>query len=200
MSEARGLRTFRALLRRWVRDDTTPDLVAEVPPPAESADQGVEWSNFINKELEREYTRRDTVNTRAAGSVTSASALITVTLAVLGIAKGAHYLISGLELQALLGAAVLLLFVAVVLGISAGAVGGEFTVASEAALRSMLSAERWPMNTIDARNYTADLNIIAIKTLREGTSRKYRCLVLAHSVQATGVFLLALFALKVIFA
>lgn len=199
MSEARSLRTFRALLRRWVREDNPPDPVAVPSPPAESADQGVEWSNFINKELEREYSRRDTVNTRAAGSVTSATALITVTLAVVGIAKGAHYVISGLELQALLGAAVLLLFVAVVLGISAGAAGGEFTVASEADLRSLLSAERWPMNTVDARNYTADLNIIAITTLREGTSRKYRYLVFAHGVQAAGVFLLALFALKVIF-
>ncbi|TXI64313.1 hypothetical protein [Mycolicibacterium mageritense] len=88
---------------------------------------------------------------------------------------------------------------AVVLGISAGAVGGEFTVASDADLRSMLSPHRWPAHTIDARCHTADLNITAIKTLREGTSRKYRYLIFAHGVQAAGVFLLALFALKVIF-
>ncbi|SLJ23276.1 Uncharacterised protein [Mycobacteroides abscessus subsp. abscessus] len=198
MSDGRGLRSFRALLRRWVWEDTTPDPVAEAAP-AEAADQGVEWSNFINRELDREYTRRDTVNTRAAAAATSATALITVTLAVLGIAKGAHYVIEGLELQALLATAILLLFVAVVLGISAGAVGGAFTVAAEADLRSMLSAQRWSSNNIDARYYTADLNIIAIKTLREGTSRKYHYLVTAHGVQAAGVFLLALFALKVIF-
>ncbi|WP_131828877.1 hypothetical protein [Mycolicibacterium conceptionense] len=199
MTEARGLRSFRARLRRWVREDNPPDPVA-APPPEEAADQGVEWSNFINKELEREYSRRDTVNTRAAAAVTSATALITVTLAVLGVAKGARYMVEGLELQALLAAAVLLLFVAVVLGISAGAVGGEFTVASEADLRSMLSPNRWPAHTIDARCHTAALNITAIKTLREGTSRKYQYLIFAHGVQAAGVFLLALFALKVIFA
>jgi len=43
------------------------------------------------------------------------------------------------------------------------------------------------------------LNITAIKTLRSGTSTKYRYLVTAHGLQAGGVFLLALFALKVIF-
>lgn len=199
MSEGRGLRGFRALRQRWaLREHAAP--VADVSPPPEAADQGVEWSNFINKELEREYTRRDTVNTRAAGAVASATALITVTLAVLGVAKGAHYVIDGLELRALLAAALLFLLLAAALSIVAGAVGSGFRVASEADLRSMLSAELWPSHTIDARYHTADLNIVAIKTLREGNHTKYRSLVLAHVLQATGVLLLALFALKVIFS
>lgn len=199
MSEARGLRGFRALHQRWTaREHSVP--VADVsPPPEEAADQGVEWSDFIKKELEREYTRRDTVNSRAAGAVASATTLITVTLAVLGVAKGAHYVVDGLALLGLLASALLLLLVAAVLSIIAGAVGGEFKVASETDLRRMLSAELWPAHTIDARWHTADLNILAIKTLREGNSKKYRYLVLAHVLQATGVFLLALFALKVIF-
>lgn len=194
------MRGVRALRQRWaLRERAEPVAEVSPPPEPEAADQGAEWSDFIKKELEREYTRRDTVNTRAAGAIASATTLITVTLAVLGIAKGAHYVIDGLELQGLLAAALLLLLVAAVLSISAGAVGGEFKVASENDMRRMLSAELWPAHTIDARHYTADLNILAIKTLREGNSTKYRCLVLAHVVQATGVFLLALFALKVIF-
>jgi hypothetical protein len=166
---------------------------------SEAADQGVEWSDFVKKALEREYTRRDTVNSRAAGAVASATTLITATLAVLGIAKGADYVIDGLELQGLLAAALLLLLVAAVLSITAGAVGGDFRVASENDMRRMLSAQLWPAHTIDARYYTAELNILAITTLREGNTTKYRYLVTAHVVQATGVFLLALFALKVIF-
>lgn len=199
MSEAaRGLRGFRALRQRWASREHDPSVAEISPPPEPAADQGTEWSDFIKKELEREYTRRDTVNSRAAGAVTSATTLITVTLAVVGIAKGAHYVIHGLLLS-LLAAALLLLLVAAVLSIVAGAVGGGFRVASEDDLRSMLSAEMWPAHTIDARYYTADLNILAIKTLREGNSTKYRSLVLAHILQATGVLLLALFALKVIF-
>lgn len=200
MSESTWTRGLRALLRRGVRQDTTPDPVAVPSSPSESADQGVEWAEFIKKELEREYSRRDTVNTRAAGSVTSATALTTVTLAVVGIAKGAHYVISGLELLALLAAALLLLLVAAVLSIVAGAVGGDFKVASENDMRRMLSPQLWPAPTIDARYYTADLNTIAITTLRVGNGKKYHCLVLAYVVQAAGVFLLVLFALKVIFA
>lgn len=199
MSESRWTRGLRALLLRWVREDTTPDPVAEVTPPAESADQGVEWSNFINKELEREYTRRDTVNTRAAAAVTSATTLITVTLAVVGIAKGAHYVIDGPLLVSLLAAALLLLLLAALLSIVAGAVGRGFRVASENDMRKMLSAELWPTHSIDARWHTADLNLTAIKTLRAGTSRKYWYLVTAHVVQATGVLLLGLFAVKAIF-
>lgn len=196
----RGRRVFRALRQWWAYENAAPDPVAEVTPPPEAAEQGVEWAEFIKRELEREYSRRDTVNKRAAGAVTAATALITVTLAVVGIAKGAHYVISGLELLALLAAALLLLLVAAVLSIVVGAVGGDFKVASENDMRRMLSPQLWPAHTIDARYYTADLNIIAITTLREGNGKKYHCLVLAYVVQAAGVFLLALFALKVIFS
>lgn len=196
MSDGRGLRSFRALLRRWVREDTA-DPVAEAAP-AEAADQGAEWSNFINRELDREYSRRDTVNTRAAAAVTSATTLITVTLAVLGVAKGSHYVIDGPLLLGLLAAALLLLLVAALLSIVAGAVGRGFRVASEKDMRKMLSAELWPAHSIDVRWHTAELNITAIKTLRAGTSRKYRYLVTAHVVQATGVLLLGVFAVRAI--
>lgn len=195
----RNLRVLRALRHRWAARKLAASVADIAPPSEESADQGTEWSDFIKKELEREYTRRDTVNTRAAGAVASATTLITVTLAVLGIAKGAKYVIDGLLLLGLLAAALLLLLVAAVLSILAGAVGGGFRVASEDDMRRMLSPELWPAHTIDARYHTADLNITAITTLREGTSRKYQFLLTAYVLQAAGVFLLALFALKVIF-
>lgn len=66
-------------------------------------------------------------------------------------------------------------------------------------LNRMLSTELWPVDTIDARYYTAQLNILATKTLRAGNTTKYRYLVIALVVQAIGVLLLAFFAMKVIF-
>lgn len=103
MSEApRGLRGLRALRQRWASPHRASSSAAEPSPPAEPPeDQGTEWSDFIKKELDREYTRRDTLNTRAAGAITSATTLITVSLAVIGIAKGAHYVIDGPELPKL---------------------------------------------------------------------------------------------------
>ncbi len=201
MSEApRGLRGLRALRQRWASPHRASSSAAEPSPPAEPPeDQGTEWSDFIKKELDREYTRRDTLNTRAAGAITSATTLITVSLAVIGIAKGAHYVIDGLMATILLGFALLFLLIAAVLSILAGAVGGEFKVAAVNDLNRMLSAELWPVDTIDARYYTAQLNILATKTLRAGNTTKYRYLVIALVVQAIGVSLLALFAMKVIF-
>ena len=200
MSEApRGLRALRALRQRWASPQRAPSSAAEPSPAEPPKDQGTEWSDFIKKELDREYTRRDTLNTRAAGAITSATTLITVSLAVIGIAKGAHYVIDGLMATVLLGFALLFLLVAAVLSILAGAVGGEFKVAAVNDLNRMLSAELWPVDTIDARYYTAQLNILATKTLRAGNTTKYRYLVIALVVQAIGVSLLALFAMKVIF-
>lgn len=201
MSEAPlRLRGLRALRQRWAARQRASSAAAEPSPAAEPPkDQGTEWSDFIKKELDREYTRRDTLNTRAAGAITSATTLITVSLAVIGIAKGAHYVIDGLMATVLLGFALLFLLSTAVLSILAGAVGGEFKVAAVNDLNRMLSAELWPVDTIDARYYTAQLNILATKTLRAGNTTKYRYLVIALVVQAIGVSLLALFAMKVIF-
>lgn len=195
-----GLRGLRALRQRWASPKRASSSTGELSPPAEAPeDQGTEWSDFIKKELDREYTRRDTLNTRAAGAIASATTLITVSLAVIGIAKGARYVIDGLMAQVLLGFALLFLLIAAVLSILAGAVGGEFKVASVNDLNKMLSAALWPVDTIDARYYTAQLNILATKTLRSGNTTKYRYLVIALVVQAIGVALLAFFAMKVIF-
>jgi hypothetical protein len=161
-------------------------------------DQGREWIEFIGKELDREYERRHSINSRSAGSITSATALVTVSLAVVAVVKGEHYTVVRPLHVWLLAGALLLLLSAAVLGILAGATGGRFSLAAVNDMERMLGAELWGINDIDARNYTAQLNLLAIRTLRAGNTLKHRFLVQAFASQALGIFLLGLFAVVVI--
>jgi pheromone shutdown protein TraB len=169
-----------------------------VSEPEPNLDQGREWVEFIRKELDREYTRRDLINSRSAGTITSATALVTISLAVVAVVKGEHYTVAGALHVWLLAGALLSLLGAAVLSILAGSARGGFSVAAVKDMRRMLSAELWASNPIDARNYTAQLDLIAIRTLRTGNTTKYRFLVLALTAQALGIFLLGIFAVVVI--
>ena len=161
-------------------------------------EQGNEWVAFIAKELDREYARRDALNGRSSTAITSATGLVTISLAVLAVFKGEHFTISGvLKVGSLLGALVLLL-VAAVLSILAGASGGRFAVAAVKDMTRMLGQDLWKVDNIDARNYTAQLNLVAVQSLRVGNGIKYRFLVLSMFAQALGVFLLGVFAVAVV--
>lgn len=161
-------------------------------------EQGSEWVAFIAKELDREYDRRDRLNTRAATAITSATTLVTVSLAVVAVLKGQHLTVSGvLKVGSLLGALVLLL-VAAVLSILAGATRSRFEVAAVNDMNRMLGEELWGADNVDARNYTAQLNLVAIRSLRKGNGFKYQFLVLSLFTQAIGVLLLAVFAIAVV--
>jgi hypothetical protein len=87
-------------------------------------EQGSEWVAFIAKELDREYARRDSLNGRSSTAITSATGLVTISLAVLAVFKGEHFTISGVLKVGSLLAAVVLLLVAAVLSILARASGG----------------------------------------------------------------------------
>jgi len=161
-------------------------------------EQGSEWVAFIAKELDREYDRRDRLNTRSATAITSATTLVTVSLAVVAVLKGQHFTTSGfLKLGSLLGALVLLL-IAAVLSILAGATRSPFEVAAVNDMNRMLGEELWGADKVDARNYTAQLNLVAIRSLRKGNGFKYQFLVLSLFTQAMGVFSLAVFAIAVV--
>lgn len=165
---------------------------------SDGSDQGREWVQFIRTELDREYARRDTINSRSAGSVTAATALVTVSLAVVAIVKGQSYAVAGTLDVWLLAAALLFLLGAAVLSILAGATRGRFSLAAVNDMHRMLGDELWPINEVHARNYTAQLNLLAIRTLRAGNAIKYQFIVLALASQALGISLLAVFAVVVL--
>ncbi|MGQ9411153.1 hypothetical protein [Mycolicibacterium gilvum] len=154
-------------------------------------DQGRERVKFIGKELDREYTRRDAINTRSAVSITSATALVTISLDVIAVIRGDHYTVGFAAWKVwLLGAAQVCLLTAAIFGVLAGATASRFRIASTNDMTRMLNAELWGYHRIDARKETAKLNIKAIRTLRAGNTAKFRFLVLALFTQALGVLLL----------
>lgn len=161
-------------------------------------EQGSEWVAFIAGELDREYERRDRLNGRSAAAVTGATALVTVSVAVLVVLKGQHLTVSGvLQIGLLLGALVFLL-AAAVLSILAGATRSRFEVAAVSDMDRMLGEELWGTDNIDARNHTAQLNIVAIRSLRKGNAIKYRFLMLSLFIQAIAVFLLGVFSVVIV--
>jgi hypothetical protein len=163
-------------------------------------EQGSEWVAFIAKELDREYDRRDRLNTRSATAITSATTLVTLSLSVVAVLKGQHLTVSGVLKVGSLLCALVLLLVAAVLSILAGATRSRFEVAAVNDMNRMLGAELWGENNVDARNYTAQLNLLAIRSLRKGNGFKHRFRVLSLFIQAMGVFLLAVFAIAVVTA
>jgi hypothetical protein len=164
----------------------------------EDPDQGREWVEFIGKQLDREYELRDLINSRSAGSITSATALVTVSLAVIALVKGEHFTVAGAWDVWLLTGALAFQLLAAVFGIRAGAAKGGYSLAAVSDMKRMLSAKLWGQNGIDARNYTAGLDVLAIDTLRAGNKAKYKLLMRALTSQAIGVLLLAIFAVVVI--
>jgi hypothetical protein len=172
--------------------------VTEQQAEPEDPEQGREWVDFIAKQLDREYELRDLINSRSAGAITSASALVTASLAVIAIVKGEHFTVAGaFDVWLLIGALAFLLGAAV-LSIRAGAARGRYLVADVSDMNKMLSADKWGIDNIDARHDTAELNVLAICTLRIGNKVKYRSLMRALTSQAIGVVLLAIFAVVVI--
>ncbi|WP_006247152.1 hypothetical protein [Mycolicibacterium tusciae] len=118
----------------------------------------------------------------------------------MAIVKGEKYTVAGgLDIW-LLAAALLFLLGAAILSILAGATRGRFSLAAVSDMNRMLGDELWAITEVDARNYTAQLNLLAIRTLRAGNSNKYRFLVLALTAQAIGILLLAAFAVAVLAA
>lgn len=115
-----------------------------------------------------------------------------------GVAGRGGFIVTGIFQILLLVASLVLLLAAAVLSIFAGASGGRFFVAAAGDMDRMLGEELWGTDAIDARNYTAGLNLIAIRSLRSGNDIKYRFLVLGLFTQAFGVFLLGTFAVAVI--
>jgi hypothetical protein len=170
--------------------------VTEEPQP--DPDQGREWVDFIGQELDREYERRDLINSRSAGSISSGTAFVTVSLAVIAVVKGEHFAVTGALHIWLIAGVLLFLLAGAVFGILAGAAKGTFTVAAVNDMKMMLGVQRWGFNQIDARNYTAHFNVKAIQTLRAGNTTKYRFMVLAFTAQALSIFLLGVFAASMI--
>ena len=152
------------------------------------SDQGTEYAEFIRAELDREYARRDVVNSRAATAISSATGLVTLVVAAAALVKGQGHTFHGFAAFWLVVAVVALLG-AGVMAILAG-VSWKFTVADESTLRAMAEG-RWGDTVVDARNTVAKANIKTITTLRSGNNTKTTRLLVAYGLQTGAIAALA---------
>lgn len=160
-----------------------------------SSGQGSEFAAFLKDELANEISRRDSVNSRAATAITSATGLVTLVLAVVAIAKGKDYSVSGADLAALVAALVALLLSAVA-AILAG-LNWKYKAVSTGSMRRMVQ-DKWATAEVDARNATACCNVTAIESLRRATTVKFRFLIVAAIGQIVAILGLSVTTLLVI--
>lgn len=152
------------------------------------SDQGTEYAEFIRAELDREYARRDVVNSRAATAITSATGLVTLVVAAAAVVRGQSHTLHGFAAFWLV-VAVLGLLGAGVMAILAG-VSWKFSVADERTLRAMVECQ-WGDRAVDARNAVAKANVRTLTTLRTGNNTKTTRLLVAYGLQTGAIAALA---------
>lgn len=138
-----------------------------------ASEQGTEYAAWVASQLQREYDRRDSVNSRAGAAVTSATGLVTLELAIVAFARGDKYIGSGSVLAAVV-VAVLLLLLSAVAAVVAG-LPWRYTVLDAGSITEMLTTH-WVDTEVRARNTTAFFNLDELAGLRNGNSVKTRWL------------------------
>lgn len=149
------------------------------------ADQGKQYTAFIEAELKAEYDRRASVNSRAAGALTASTGLVTLVLGVFAVLVGKDFVLTGYARTALaiaLGCLLLAAACAVIAGLP-----WKSTVPSPGYLQSLIDVH-WQVTEAAARNITSDTNVGVIRRLRSGTDIKFRFLIASSGFQlgATG--------------
>jgi len=159
-------------------------------------EQGKEYAEFISAELKAENDRRTSVNTRAGATLTGAAGLVTLVLAVFAIFIGKEHPVLTGWAKGFLAAALFALLACAFCAVMAG-LPWRFRVTTVATLNRMLE-DHWGDHEVDARNATAHLNTLVLKSLRSGTTIKVRFLTAAGISQMLAVAALALCTLAVL--
>lgn len=161
------------------------------------SDQGTHYTSFIAAQLAVEYQRRESVNTRAAGALTSAAGLVTVTLAVFSVLLGKDAVLHS-SAKLFVTLALIALLAAAVCAVTAG-FPWRMKMADPEALEMMLSADHWGDSETTARAIAAHTDVQVIKSLRPGTQTKFYFLLATGICQIVAVAMLAACTLSVVF-
>jgi hypothetical protein len=157
--------------------------------------QGATYAAFIQMELDRELERRDSANSRAATAITSATGLVTLTLAAVAVLKGQSTLLHGTS-EAWLVVGVIALLVAAVLAVLAG-VNWRYNVTTPETLAEMRTT-RWGDSEVTASNVVTHCNILTITSLRAGTNVKMTFLLSAYGIQVLAIAALAVAFISIV--
>jgi hypothetical protein len=152
-------------------------------------EQGSEYAAYTRAQLDREYARRDTVDSRAEKALTSAVGLLTLGLAAIAVAKGKDYRVHGAE-TAWLFVAVAGLLLAAVFAVFAG-INWTYKAVAVEAMDKMLN-EHWTDTETTARNIAAKTNLRSLASLRAGTNIKSLFLLLTFLTQIVAIAALAI--------
>jgi Na+/melibiose symporter-like transporter len=163
---------------------------------APGSEQGSQFAAFVQDELAQEYSRRETVNSRAAVAITSSTGLVTVVLAVIAVVRGKDFTLKGWPLFTLVAALICLLGAAV-LAVLAGMAWGVYKVASVADLRKLVGP-LWTSTEVTARSTVAQARVEIIDTLRNGNNKKFRLLLASAWFQVGAIIFLAASAVIVV--
>ena len=134
--------------------------------------------------LAAEHARRDSVNERSSKTLTSARALVTLTLAVFAVLLGKDFILSGWA-KTFVVAALACLLVSAICSVVAG-FPWTMTRTKYSTLEAMLR-KRWGDTEVTARGATAFANLQAIKSLRPGTDKKFKFLLAAGILQILAI-------------
>ena len=159
---------------------------------------GEAYAKFIEAQLANELARRDSVNTRAATALTTATGLVTLALAVLAVLRGKDFVLTSGQAKVWLIIAVIALFVSAVCAVGAG-VPWTMQLIDPTTLDAMVGP-RWKDPADKALKNTAFANTLLLKGLQRGTARKFWLFLASGIAQIVAVFALAACVLAVAFA
>ncbi|MFD6327877.1 hypothetical protein ACFWOL_34885 [Streptomyces sp. NPDC058442] len=142
--------------------------------------QGEVYTDFIQEQLEKEFARRERLETRGWALIASSGVLASLTFAGVAAYKGKDYRISGqasLPLMMSLSA----LVVSAVLGV-ATCHTWKYKIVAPVTMTDMLR-DHWMDSEASARNYCGQLNVFTISTLRVVNNRKAFLLTLGLALE-----------------
>lgn len=161
-----------------------------------AGDQGEVFAAYIARELDAERDRRKTLDARGVSVVTVSAALVALLSAASGFASAATDVEPPESAIGPLTIALLALAAAAACGILATFLW-KYNVANTTTLNKMVN-EKWPTTEVDARNSTAQLDVIAISSLRSRNAVKARFIIAALMFQVAGLIALAIAVYKVL--
>lgn len=149
------------------------------------SEQGRTYAAYITRELETERDRRKTLDARGVSVVTVSASLATLLAGIGAFVSGQTEFVLPESAVWPLTVTLLAFAAAGFCGLSAAYLWRYAAPALES-LEAMVT-DRWPTDEVDARNFVARLDLVAIRSLRARNSYKARWLIAALFFQIAGL-------------
>jgi hypothetical protein len=143
------------------------------------------YAAFIEAQLSAERAQRESINTRTASLLTTAVSVCTLAVAVLAVFKGTGLVHANGVAKWFLLFGLFLLLASAVFAMRAGR-PIDITTVSPDSLYAMVN-DHWDEPQADALRNTAYANVVILKSLRPGTTRKNRIYFIGIACQIAAI-------------